>query len=412
MRGATLVAHVASARLSRWARRFLVASVGFLVLAQVAALAGGSRRLLVVLGLQGFVLSAVFGKAYSLVPSYFDRTLAWPLAPAVHLPLSVLGVLGLAAATTGGVAPVVGAVGTLLWAAGVAVFLLALLATVRDNLTGAETGTSEAKAHRRRLDRAANAVVPVALAYLAAGTYELVATATAVPASPVALPALVGGGFVRATHLLAAGFALLLLFGVGFRLLPRFLVATPPERLAWVVLPAGALAPLLLVSGFYSGPVFVAGAALEALAVVGFAAAYLALFRRSDRRRVGFWGPTAGVLAGVAGVGLGLQFALAGLEAPLATSHWHLNVFGLLGLTILGLLYQFYPPGVGRWPGCTDRSALATIAVMAAGVALAAAGPLTAPVVGDAGHLLVGAAGLGAGYLLVATMRVQTGRGR
>ena len=80
----------------RRARRFLLASACFLVAWQAGALAGISHRAAVVLGLLGFVLHAVFGKAYSLVLAYFDRELAIERAPTVQFPLTVVGTLCLA----------------------------------------------------------------------------------------------------------------------------------------------------------------------------------------------------------------------------------------------------------------------------------------------------------------------------
>ena len=381
---------------TRWARRFVAASAVFLVAWQVAAvlatLAGSGlvapeipRRTRVTLAVYGFVLHAVFGKAYSLVPSYFDRSLALDRAPAVHFPLTVLGALGLAAAPLSGVPEVVGALGAVCWAVGVAAFVVALGWTLRDNPTGRETGTSDANAHRRRVDRFANAFVPVVLAYLVVGT-----GATLTPYVP-ALPTV---AFARTTHLLAAGTAALLVFAVGFRLFPRFLVASPPSTLVAVVLPAGALGPALLAWGLYRGWWFRAGAALEAVAVVGFALAYAALFARSERRRVGFYAVLAGVAAGVLGVGLGLQFAFSGVGFDLVETHARLNVLGFLGLTIVGATYQFYPPTVGTFFGASDRTALASVALVGVGLLAELAGTLagaTTPILAGRASALAGA---------------------
>lgn len=171
----------ASATVSRWARGFVAASAGWLVCWQVAALLGVSRRVAVPLALYGFVFHMLFGKAYSLVPSYFDRELHPARAPTVQLPLSVLGTAGLAAGWVPGVPRVLRQAGAVAWAAGVAVFLGAVLLTLRGNLTGAETGTGEHNAHRRSLDRLSNGAVPVVFAYLAAGTYLTVASPTGLP---------------------------------------------------------------------------------------------------------------------------------------------------------------------------------------------------------------------------------------
>lgn len=64
---------------------FVLAGAGFLVGWQVAELAGASRETGVVLGLFGFVLYVVFGKAYALVPNYFECELTVTWAPPVQL---------------------------------------------------------------------------------------------------------------------------------------------------------------------------------------------------------------------------------------------------------------------------------------------------------------------------------------
>jgi len=392
---------MASATLSRWTRRYLVVAVGFLTLAGVAVAVGAPRRTEVALGLYGFVLTTAFGKAYTLVPSYFDRTLVVPQVPAVHLPIQVVAVAALAVAPLRGAPSALDVVGPVAWGLGVAVFAGIVLATIATNPLGRETATSESKADRAALDRLANPFMPVALGYLLVGSYALLAPV-------VGLPALIDGVVVRSTHLLAAGFALLLLFSVGYRLLPRFLVANLPTALAGSVLVAGAVAPALLAVGYPAGVVFQAGAALESLAVVGFAASYGWLFFSTDRGRVGFYGPLAGVVLGLGGVVLGAWFAFVGIDGALVRSHLRLNVFGLLGLSVLGVIYQFYPPAVSAWPGEGDRLALASIALVAAGVVttvLTAFGP--APLVALGGGVIA-LGGATATYLVVGTIWSRT----
>lgn len=350
-------------QVSRWARRFVVTSASFLVLWQAALVVGVPRRTSVTLGLFGFVLHMVFGKAYSLVPSYFDRQLAVGWAPGVQYPLTTLGALGLAVAGVPGVPDVVGSLGAVLWTAGVVVFLGAVGWTIRDNPTGRETATGAANAEREPVDRVANGFVPVALVYLALGTYATLA-------GEVGLPVLVDGYRPRATHLLGAGTATLLVFALGFRLLPRFMVATPPRPLVYGVLPAGALAPLLLAVSLPTGTPFVAAAALQALAVVGYATTIGVLFHRSDRRRVGFYAVLVGALAGVLAVLLGLHFAASGPTTGLVTAHYRLTLLGFLGLTVVGVAFQFYPPAAAPGRTGSDRFALACIALLAGGLAI------------------------------------------
>ena len=81
-----------------------------------------------------------------------------------------------------------------------------------------------------------------------------------------------------------------------------------------------------------------------------FAVAYWVAFARSDRSRIGFYGVLAGTLAGVAVVGLGLTFAVAGPRPGLVALHYRLALLGFLGLSIVGVTYQFYPPSVCRFP--------------------------------------------------------------
>ncbi|MFC7194539.1 hypothetical protein ACFQL4_07525 [Halosimplex aquaticum] len=384
-----------SATLSRWSRALVAVGVCWLVGWQAAALAGFPRRTTVTLGLYGFVLHVVFGKAYSLVPSYFDRALAWPHAPAVTLPLVVVGSAGLAAEPVDGIPAVVGAVGAWSWALGVAVFLGTLAWTLRDNLSGAETGTGDHNADRRRIDRAANLFVPVVFAYLAVGSWETLAARAAV--SP-----LIDGYPPRATHLLAAGGAALLVFAVGFRLLPRFLVAGLPDWVPWVVLPTGALGPALLAAGLPAGTVFRTGAVVEAVAVVGFAAAYAHLYRSSDRERVGFYGPLVGAGFGVLAVGLGLSFAFWPVDPTLVAAHYRLNLLGFLGLTIVGVTFQFYPPTVGRFPGAGDDLALAAPAALTGGLLVEVAGAVvSAPLAVSGGRALALLGAVAYAYLVL-----------
>lgn len=398
-------------RASRWARRFVLAGAAWLVVWQVAELTGSTRRAAVTLGLLGFVLHTVFGKAYALVPPYFDRDLATTRLMPVHLACSVAGTLLLAAAASGAVraflstptVELLALAGAVLWTAGVAVFLGTLGWTVRDNLLGGETGTGEANAERRPVDRAANLAMPVAIAYLAVGTYALLGAH-----SP--LPTLLDGYPPRATHLLAAGFATLTLFAVGFRLLPRFLVAHPPRALVATVLPAGALGPALLAIGLPAGPVFRIGAGVEAIAVVGFALAFAVTFVRSDRHRIGLDAVLASVALGSLAAFIGLTFAVEPPTADLVTAHRRLNVLGFLGLAILGASYQFYPPTAGSFRGASNRTALAVILLVAGGLLVEVAGLL-----GDSPLLVTGgrlAATLGATVhlgLLVALFRERFG---
>lgn len=377
----------ATATVTRWSRAFVVVSALCLVGWQLAVVLDLGRRVSVVLGLYGFVFCTIFGKGYSLLPSYFDRKLAVPRAPAVHLPLALAGIGGLAAAAIGIGPDGVGTAGALSWTAGVLVFVGTLGWTIRDNLTGRETGTSEANADRRTVDRLANGFVPIVLAYLVAG----------------ALLTVTDGG-PTVTHLLAAGAGTLLVFAVGFRLLPRFLVVTPRTALVAVVLPAGALGPALLVSDFLGGLWFRVGALLQALAVIGFAVAYAEMYVRSDRSRVGLHAVLTAAVSGVAGVSIAVQFAFVGVDPTLVTAHLRLLLLGFLGLTVVGVSYQFYPPAIGSAPGAGDRGAMLSIGCLFGGLVVEVGGALGAvPELVTAGRLLALTGTLLYAYVLFST---------
>ena len=389
---------MSAAAVTRRVQRLLLAGLVFLLAWQVAVLAGTSRHVQVVLGLYGFVFHVVFAKAYSLVPSYFARELAVPGAPTVQLPLSSLGVLGLAAAGLGAPA-VVGAAGAALWLAGVLVFVGTLAWTLRDNPTGAETGTGEAKADRRAVDRYANAFVPVVLLYLLAGAYDLLA-------ARVGLPTVAASAGPPTTHLLAAGAATLLVLAVGFRLLPRLLVETPPTWLVVVSLPAGAIGPILLAREFLIGLPFQVGAVHEAVAVVGFAVAVGVMVVRSDRRRVGVYAVLAGAVAGLLGVLVGLDFAFRGPTAGLADAHARLNLLGFLGLTIVGVTLHFYPPGAGRFRGAGDRTAFVALGLLVGGLSVEVVGLAGGvDVATTVGRVAVLAGSVGYAYLVAGLLR-------
>lgn len=356
-----------AATVSRWARRYVLASVVFLVIWQTGALTGIPRRTEVLLGVYGFVLHTVFGKAYSLVPTYFDRELAFPRAPAVQYLLVLAGVVGLAGASLRIGPRWLGSVGALLWSLGVGVFLGALLWTIRSNPTGRDTATGRVNEERRPIDRLANGFVPIAFLYLIVGTYETLAVYAG-------LPSLLDGYFPRVAHLLAAGTAGVLIFAIGFRLLPRFFVATPPRSLVALVLLTGAVGPFALATHLGGGPWFRFGAVVQTLAVTGFAVGCALLFVRSDRRRVGFYGVLAGAISGVVAVALGLSFAFGQQSAPLVLAHLRANVLGFLGPTIVGIAYQFYPPAVGTLPGASDRTALVSIVALFGGLLVQIAG--------------------------------------
>ena len=264
--------------------------------------------------------------------------------------------------------------GVVAWGIGSVLFVATIGWSVRDNLTGRETGTGETKTDRRHVDRFANGFVPVALGYLLVGAGLSLAAALGTPSlSPVVVGA-------PLTHLFAAGTAGLLVFALGFRLLPRFLVVEPREWLVAVALPAAAAGSLVLVWGFNSGLHFRIGAALLALALGCFALAYADMFYRSDRRRVGLYTFFVAVVAGVVAGGFGLHMAVAGLTIEFIDVHVRVALLGFLGLAVVGISYQFYPPGVSSLSLVDDRTAATAVAFLSVGVGVECVGLLVGQV--------------------------------
>lgn len=83
---------------------------------------------------------------------------------------------------------------------------------------------------------------------------------------------------------------------------------------------------------------------------------------------MGFYAVLAGAASGVVAIGLRLWFAFNRQSSSLALAHLRLNLLGFLGLTIIGIAYQFYPPAVGAFPGASNRTALVSIASLASGL--------------------------------------------
>ncbi|WP_144926939.1 hypothetical protein [Halorubrum salsamenti] len=354
-----------AAEISRWSRRYVLVGVLALCCWQVATVAGLPRRTTVTLGVFGFVFQIVFGKAYALVPAYFDVDLVFEHAPMIQFPFVVTGAACLA------LDPLLvrrfrvdlGVLGGVLWTVGVVVFIGALALTIGGPLRHGTTGTGEHNADRRPLDRFANRFVPIVLLYLLVGSYETVAGQAS------ALPPLIG---VRAaaTHLLAAGAATLLVVTLGFRLLPRFLGARPTRSSAALVLPVTATAPGIIAGGFVDDRWLPLGAALMVIAMVGFALVVSGMWFQSDKRRIGLYALLPSATFGVIGVLFGGLFAVGGASPALIETHLRVNLLGFLGLMIVGTSFQFYPPRLGAFPGSSNRSASVAIAALACGLGI------------------------------------------
>lgn len=351
---------------SRWTRYFAAASALSLPVLFGLDAVGSSRLTTALAGVFWFLCPMVFGMAYLLLPPYVGRTLPFDRLPGVHFAASVVGGTAVVASSAFDLPGGVTVAGVVVWSAGVAVFLGSLLWTVASGVRERSPVLFRTD-HPQRSTRAATAAIPVALGYLLAGTVGLLAWVGLVPSPvPATLP--------RVVHAYAAGFAALLVFALGARLLTGFFHVTPPRRATLLVLATGSVGPALLATNLWTGVAFRVGAFLEATAMVGYAGLVGYVGVRSSWDRVGLYGIALGAAAGAVGVVAALSVALGRGSADLLAVHVTTVLLGFFPLTVAGYAYQFFPVTTGTVPGGTERTALATLVLVALGVALRALG--------------------------------------
>lgn len=385
----------AADRPSRWTHYFAVASAVSMVVLQLWMLFGAPRRAAALVGLFGAVLPMVFGMAYLLIPSYVGRTLSTPRLPGVHFAVAYIGAGILVADALGELDSRVVALGGLLWSIGVAIFVGALLWTVVPAIAADPTIVRRSPDRPQRSTRVATALIPVVVGYLVVGTVVLLSTLT--PLLNVA-----GASLPVVSHYYGAGFAALLIFVLGARLLTGFFHESPPRPLAWVVLLCGTVGPGVLALNFWRRPWFLVGAGLEVVAMVGYVGLVGIVAYRTDRRRIGLYGIGLGALSGAVGVAAATSAVVGITPADLVDVHVDLVLGGFFLLTIVGYAYQFFPVTNGQFPGATERSALATMLLLVFGVGLQVTSALTAaPWLHAAGSSLTVLGTIGYAYLMV-----------
>ena len=102
------------------------------------------------------------------------------------------------------------------------------------------------------------------------------------------------------------------------------------------------------------------------------------------------------------------QWLPEGMSAEVSLVHLQLNIFGLLGVTIAGVAYQFYPPAVAAWPGAGDRLAFWSLAGLVVGLLVVASTPLIDGPTRVLGHGLTTLSAVSYCYVLLATIRSNT----
>lgn len=362
--------NASTAGLKRWTQRFVVASAAAFAATLLAVPVGFDGRTVALLGLFGFVCPMIFGMGYLLLPPYAGRTLTDHRLAGVHFVLAYLGVALLVAGWLRDGIGTLFTAGAVLWAVGVATFVGSLAATVGPVLLERPGDVLNLGDRPQRSTRVATAALPVALAYLLAGTVALLAGTPLLERS-VALP--------RVSHFYGFGFGALLVFALGARLLIGFYHVSPPRSLAWPTLGAGALAPAFLGAGLRHLRWFRAGAVLAGVAMGCYLLLVTVVAARTDRSRTELAGIWLGALAGAVAVAVALPLAFgAGIEDAVAI-HRTLVLAGFFPLTIAGYAYQFFPVTGAQFPGASERTVAASIALLAAGVAVQAVGIAAGP---------------------------------
>lgn len=380
-------------RLDRWTRYFTVGSGVGLVASVLVQLAGFGRIPVALVGVFGFVCPMVFGMAYLLLPSYVGRTLVDQRIPGVHFACAFGGatlfVAGLFVDQ-----PWLETVGAAGWSVGVVLFVGSLVWTVLPAVLDQPQRVLRADDRPQRSTRLGTVTIPVGVGYLLVGTLALTGRVDLLPSPLTAgLPAIV--------HYHAAGFAALLVFALGVRLLTGFFHVSPRYWLAWLVLTTGSVGPGLLAANFGGGPWFRVGAALEATALVGYAVLVGDVASRTSWNRVGLSGILLGSIAGAAAAVAALAAVFYRPSVSLA-AHTTLILNGFFPLTIAGYAVQFFGIPAGAFYGADDRTVLLSFVCLATGTTIRTAGVLLSVPVGRRfGSLLVLAGAATYLYLLM-----------
>ncbi len=288
----------------------------------------------------GFIGLMIFGMAQQFVPLYAGRNL-W--SPRFALAQVVLGILGVALLLPG---PAWEPFGFGLWLVSCVMFVVLLVMTIRSK----ELPTRPAGRHAEYLlmDRLGVPMTTVAVLYLIASSVGfLLQSPSDAPLVPAAQDY-----YYSWLHLYNLGFIVLMVFGVGFHLLPRFLDAVPNVRVAKAItvlaLPGAAAValtmPFLDVPAFE--PLFAVFALLEATAAVLFALLVVDLWRRSGGRRpASAFNATAGLWL-LVGVTLGSLFGIfpALTDTEWVVAHGWINFLGFAGFEIFGVTHEVLPP--------------------------------------------------------------------
>lgn len=289
----------------------------------------------------GFIGLMIMGMAQQFIPLYSGREMWSGRGALLQVVVSVTGVILLLLDD-----PRMEFIGLGLWLLGTLLFLLWILLTIRSK----KFPVSPQGKHPefRSMDILGIPMTSAAVLYLIAASLGFL---LASGPDRVPLVDFAADHWFSFFHLYTLGFILLMVFGVGFHLLPRFTDTVPNLRIAQAITAIALPGPafVALTMPFLNEPsveiVFAIAALFEASAAILFAALVLDLWRRSEHRR------PATAFNAMAGLWLilGVTFAsLFGIMPPTrlewAPVHGWVNLLGFAGFEIFGVTHEVLPP--------------------------------------------------------------------
>ncbi len=288
----------------------------------------------------GFIGLMIMGMAQQFIPLYSGREMWSGRGALVQVVVSIAGVVLLLLDN-----PFMESIGLGLWLLGTLLFLLWIVLTIRSRKLPVLPQGKHAEFHS--MDMLGIPMTSAAVLYLIAASVGFLLASG--PDGP--LLGFAADHWFSFFHLYTLGFILLMVFGVGFHLFPRFTDTVPNLRVAKVItamaLPGPALVALTMPFLDQSSAEFVFAifAVFEAIAAFLFAVLVLDLWNRSPQRR------PASAFNATAGLWLILGVTFAGLFGimPLLISDWApvhgwINLLGFAGFEIFGVTHEVLPP--------------------------------------------------------------------
>ena len=288
----------------------------------------------------GFIGLMIMGMAQQFIPLYSGREMWSGHGAFLQIVMSVAGVVLLLVDV-----PLLESMGLALWLLGTVLFLLWIVLTIRSKKLPVRPQGKHPEFHV--MDRLGIPMTSAAVLYLiAASVGFLLASPSDAPLVPFAAV-----HWLSFFHLYTLGFIVLMVFGVGFHLFPRFTDTVPNLKAAKVVtamaLPGPALVALTMPFLDVPSVEFVFGifAVFEAVAAVLFAVIALDLWNRSAHRRPASAFNAAAGLWLILGVTFASLFGIAPqLSLEWVPVHGWINLLGFAAFEILGVTHEILPP--------------------------------------------------------------------